>query len=148
MHKFGRNVALLALLAGLFACKQPSGPTAAQNQEQPAEKAPVAAPALPDGTLDLEGILTYTPLPATMSVEAYMGVEHTLTDAKGGKHVLGASEDVTSEALRAQDGERVRVRCVMQEPTAPSPHEAYPTGPNGEPLKRPAKCRVLTLTTP
>lgn len=142
MQRRSSVIAIAWVVVGVSACASAQAADPPKSATEPAPKSP--APAPPD-VRTLEGTLIYAPLPPTRSVEAYMGVEYTLKTGDD-VHVLGASDAVPAEALRAQDGKRVRVQCTMVEAAAPSPTESYPVGPDGAPLLRPARCRVQTLT--
>lgn len=105
---------------------------------EPADPSPMAA------SLSYSGKLTYTELPATKSVEAYLGVEFTLTTASG-PVVLDSSDNVSHDALIALDGKTIEVQCSPRRPRPPSPDESYPMGPDGQPLARPTKCVVYSV---
>ena len=146
----------LALGSALVACDKdkpssdPPGKEAMMGDEpgelSGAAKGEAASPS--QGVLTLEGKLTYTELPRTKSVAAYMGQEFTLTTASGESHNLKASDAVPFEELVKHDGQQIKVTCEPYVPKPPDPMESYPTGPDGKPLQRPGGCRVLSLTTP
>ena len=131
---------LLVLCFSLVGCPAPGGEDGPQ--------APAAKPTQePKDTAAkrLEGTLRYTELPRTKSTAAYMGVEFELVDAAGAEHVLAPSEAVTHDTLVAQNGKRIAITGTWFEPPAPDPMSSFPTGPDGKPLKRPGRYRVLTL---
>lgn len=101
---------------------------------------------LAPGEVEHIGVLRYTPAPQTMSVSAYLGdnIRLETPDSPAG-HVLSATAAVPEEALAAAADQRVVVRCVPTAPVAPRPDEAYPQGPDGEPMPRPATCAVTDL---
>lgn len=108
--------------------------------------APVAAAPLAPGEVEYLGTVRYTPAPQTMSVAAYLGDNIRLesADAPTG-HVLTPTEAVPDETLAAADGKNVVLRCVPHAPVAPRPDEAYPQGPDGQPMARPETCAVTSL---
>lgn len=111
-----------------------------------AAEAPVAAAGLAPGEVEHIGTLRYTPAPQTMSVAAYLGDNIRLesADAPTG-HVLTPTQAVPEEALAAASGKNVVVRCIPRAPVAPRPDEAYPQGPDGQPMARPETCAVTSL---
>lgn len=111
-----------------------------------APSAPVAAAGLAPGEVEYLGTLRYTPAPQTMSVAAYLGDNIRLesADTPAG-HVLTPTQAVPEEALAAASGQRVVVRCVPHPPVPPRPDEAYPQGPDGQPMARPETCAVTSL---
>ena len=138
----------LLFAASLSACSgskptpDPTPPPPGVKGSEPMKPPPPAAPAEETHT----GTLKYTPLPPTMSVEAYMGVEYTL-ESEGGKVVLGASESVNAEALEAMDGKNVTVKCTKEAAAPPEDDNmAHPIDQEGEALPRPQKCLVSSIT--
>lgn len=133
MHRLACALALVVVLSG---CKgEPS--TGAPEGGAPAT--PAAAEA------DLEGTLRFRELPQAQSVQAYDGVEFFLTDAAGAEHALEPSDAVPRDALRAQDGKRVKVHGVWRAPPVPE-GGAAPIGPDGEPIPPRGRHRVSVLT--
>lgn len=126
----------LALLCGCAAGEEP--PAAPPTRD--AREAP-----LREGATRLAGRLTYRELPATRSVEAYLGVEFVLTDDAGREHVLAPSDAVPHDALARRDGQRVEVSGEWYVPQPPPPGSEYPIDADGQPLARPGRYRVLTL---
>ncbi len=126
----------LALVLALAGCTSP---------KDDAPRDGPAATATESAEKHLTGTLRYKALPQTMSVEAYLGVEFTLTDAEGAEHVLAPSDAVPHEALVARDGQRVTVTGEWFVPPPPDEGSAYPTDANGKPLARPGRYRVLAL---
>jgi hypothetical protein len=80
-----------------------------------------------------------------MSVEAYQHVEFSLQTNER-KLSLVPSPSVLWEQLSAARDRQVAVCCVWRAGAKPDPHEAAPMGPDGQPLPRPAKCEVVSLT--
>ena len=104
-------------------------------------------PAAPGADVHI-GRLVYDPMPPIKSVRAYLGDELRLEPEGGGEPlVLAESAAVPREALISAAGGRVEIRCVMRAPAAPNPTESYPTGPDGQPMARPARCEVTSLRT-
>jgi hypothetical protein len=66
------------------------------------------------------------------------------SEVRGENVVLGPSEAVRSEALIALKDRVVEVTCIPRAAVVPSPDESYPMEPDGTPMKRPAKCEVVT----
>lgn len=134
-----RRTLTLSLLLLALGCPAPEEATPA-----PADKPPATSTSAPAATR-LEGTLHFRELPPTRSVEAYMGVEFTLVDAAGVEHPLEPSASVSRDDLMARDGQRVAVTGAWRQPPPPDPRSAYPTGPDGAPLERPARLQVATL---
>ena len=102
----------------------------------------------PDGVVTtLRGTLRYTPIPASMSVEAYLGEELVLTDGDR-RWVLTESAQVSRQTLVGLDGKVVSLTAQWVAASAPSPMEAAPLGPDGKPLARADRWRVLAVTSP
>lgn len=150
-----RSLPLVAVTAALLvavACAK-----APATGDEPTVDVPVATPsatpvattapttAAPAPAQTFTGKLAYTPLPATMSVEAYMGVEFTVA-AESGDVVLDESPTVSRDALIALDGKNVTVTCVL-EPIKPPVDDggAHPIDGNGDALPRPQKCAVTSI---
>ncbi|KIG18723.1 hypothetical protein DB30_07738 [Enhygromyxa salina] len=122
---------------------------ASDPAEDPAEDPPAPAqPAADPSTLTVTGTLTYTELPRTKSVEAYLGKEFTLVDAKGTEHNLKSSDTVSHEELVGRSGHTVTVTCTPYPERQPQPHEQAPMGAPGQgTMPRPAGCTVTALAT-
>lgn len=109
---------------------------------------PVAGDA-PAATRTLVGTLVHDrAADGVKSVAAYLGAAFTLALADGDVVVLARSEVVDETRLRALAGARVTVTCTLERAAPPDPHESYPTGPDGEPLARPDRCRVTAIAAP
>lgn len=104
---------------------------------------PAAPTALADGARELTGVLSYTPLPSTKSVEAYEGVEFRVAGTP-----VESSDSVSHDMLVGYDGKSVTVRCTMRTPPPPALYESYPVGMDGQALPRPARCTVSSITSP
>ncbi|MCA9515701.1 MAG: hypothetical protein KC635_12215 [Myxococcales bacterium] len=139
--------ALLGL--AVAACSSTTPATSKDSAEAatapaPTEEMPESAAA--PGEVSYEGTLHYKELPATKSVEAYMGVDLTLDRGDDQAPLPLTGSDVwPHDRLVALDGKRVSLACVMKEATPPRPDEQYPTDMDGKPLQRPAKCAVLRV---
>ncbi|MCB9566099.1 MAG: hypothetical protein H6710_02590 [Myxococcales bacterium] len=146
------------LLPFLVACGGPPPPAPAEPASpQPgaeASPAPTPTPATPSAEpspdaakgVELRGTIVHRPVDSTrMSVESYLGDELFLTTEDGRELVLQPTEAHLSEAIAALAGKLVVIQAEETEGTLPDPREAYPTGPNGEPLRRGAGFRVLEI---
>ena len=102
------------------------------------------APVAVTPALTLTGTLRYTEIAARKSVQAYNGVEFIL-DA-GDRRTALRPGSVTRELLLAHKDKQVTVVCTMGKPTMPRPEESHPVGLHGEPIPRPAKCAVNSIT--
>ncbi|MFT7624727.1 MAG: hypothetical protein ACI9WU_003916, partial [Myxococcota bacterium] len=92
----------------------------------------------------MTGTLTYEPLPQTKSVRAYRGVEFEVVSGTE-KLAVSPSSAVDKATLIAAAGQEVAIGCLPGRPKAPDPMESAPTGLDGKPEPRPAKCSVRTL---
>ncbi|PRQ01187.1 hypothetical protein [Enhygromyxa salina] len=130
------------------AVTEKSGEADATPAEPPATEQPVAEQPPADPTsLTVSGALTYTELPRTKSVEAYMGREFTLVDAAGTEHNLKPSDTVSHEQLVGRSGQTVEVTCTPFAEQQPNPHEQAPQGAPGQgAMPRPAGCTVTALS--
>ncbi len=137
------SISALALLTGCAA--SPDGPAPADPARSPTTRA--AHPPAREGATRLSGRLEYRELPQTRSVAAYLGVEFALTDDAGQEQVLEPSDDVPREELVSHHGRRVEVTGEWYVPPPPPPGSEYPVGPDGEPMARPGRYRVLSLVT-
>jgi hypothetical protein len=80
-----------------------------------------------------------------MSVDAYLGREFVVATPNG-EVLLGASSSASDEQLRALNGQKVTVTCVLREQPAPDPASSFPTDGSGKPLPRPPMCDVSAIT--
>ena len=119
--------------------------------EDPVEKGP--EPDCGEVKVDLEGgerktlagTLRFTPIPPTKSVEAYMGVEFVIEDGAD-KHVVSETAKVSRETLEGLADKKVEAKGVFAKGAKPCPHESYPTGMNGEPLERPGRYHLVSIS--
>jgi hypothetical protein len=91
------------------------------------------------------GLLAYSEPPRAMSVEAYRHVEFWLHTNER-KFALGTSQTVTGEQLKAARDREVSLCCVWTAGPAADVNEAAPMGPDAQPLARPSRCAVVSLT--
>ncbi|MCU0655593.1 MAG: hypothetical protein MUF64_09965 [Polyangiaceae bacterium] len=94
----------------------------------------------------VRGRLQFRELPAVKSVQAYEGVEFSL-QGEGGESLALTPAAVPRERLQALDGKQVELRVRRVEGAAPSPLEQAPLGPDGKPLRRPARHEVLEVVS-
>ena len=121
------------------AAPTPDGPAATATPPDPTA-------ARPHASEDLVGTLVHEPLPATKSLEAYLGEELFLViDGDPTRRVLRPSDAVSRDALLALAGQRVRVSVAWTDGHLPDPGSSYPMGAGGEPLRQGAGWQVLTL---
>jgi len=107
--------------------------------QEEAAAAPDSAVAPAAATVKLVGTVTYKPVRrGVKSVAAYTGDELFLATDDGRKVVLQPSEAHSKESLGALDGARVEIEAEETEGTLPDPHESYPMGPDGQPIRRDA----------
>ncbi len=97
-----------------------------------------AAPAPVEATtVKLQGTLSYKPVKrGVKSVAAFTGDELFLETDDGRKLVLQPSEAHPKDSLAALDGSRVEIEAEETEGEAPDPRESYPTGLDGQPMRR------------
>jgi hypothetical protein len=93
----------------------------------------------------LSGTLRYTPIPPTKSMEAYMGVEFVIEDGAD-KHVVSETAKVSRETLEGLADKKVEAKGVFAKGAKPCPYESYPTGMNGEPLERPGRYHLISIS--
>lgn len=94
--------------------------------------------------ITVTGVLRYEAVPAVKSVKAFLGVEFEVFSEER-TLALSASSEVSRETLIAAAGKTVEIRCVPGTPTAPHPEESAPVGADGEPMSRPAQCKVKSM---
>ena len=91
------------------------------------------------------GVLKYTELPKTKSVEAYMGREFSLATGGDGPLNVKASATVSEEQLRALDGATITVRARYHPESKPTHGESAPMGPDGTVMAWPSYFEVLEV---
>lgn len=130
-----------------MACDGPARPpeVAAAEVARPEVARPEVA-ASEAAELRLTGVLRYTELPRTKSVEAYMGREFTLVTGEEALN-LKASAAVPAERLRALDGATITVRARFHPAAGPDPRESAPMGADGAAMMRPAYHEVLEVVS-
>lgn len=137
-----------AVLPASAGAPAPAAPTVAAPPTVPGSAGAPGSGLRPDGVVTtLRGTLRYTPVPATMSVEAYLGEELVLVEGDR-RWVLSESEKVSRQTLVGLDGKAVTLTALRVPPTAPSPMEAAPLGPDGAPMMRAERWQVLAVTSP
>lgn len=109
-----------------------------------AARSPSPVLAAAEGQVVLEGVVRYTPLPPTMSVEAWLSQDITLM-GEGKQWDLTGSAEVPDEVITSFAGQRVRVLAVEVPEHPPEAWEAAPMGLDG-PMPRPATWRVVGIT--
>jgi len=102
-------------------------------------------PPTPPGATTLRGTLRFRELAPVKSVQSYEGIEFTLVTPSGEALPLTPGA-VSRERLKALDGKPVTVQARLVQPPPPSPFEQAPLGPDGKPLRRPARHEVLDIT--
>ncbi|MBA3549650.1 MAG: hypothetical protein H0T76_24495, partial [Nannocystis sp.] len=127
-----RRVVANMVLVSLAGC---AGPARTEGEPPPAAAAPSPGPA-PAAATSAEaapadgeerrytGVLHYTELPKSKSVEAYMGREFSLDAGGDGSLNIKASAAVSEEQLRALDGATITVRARYHPASKPDPMES------------------------
>ena len=112
------------------------------------EQAEASPPPAEVATVKLKGTLSYKPAKrGVKSVAAFTGDELFLETEDGRKVVLQPSEAHTKDSLAALDGTLVEIEAEETEGELPDPRESYPTGPDGQPMRRNAGFIVRSLRT-
>jgi hypothetical protein len=128
-----------------------SPPTSSAPQVSPSEPdpGPALAPREPEDEGTLVGTLVKKPWSKTLESWHAGGTEYFVVETEGGDSIIvRPSERVTTEALQAMVGKKVRVRGerVPYRPYQPaSPMEQYPMGPDGKPAQRGGGIRVESI---
>lgn len=110
-----------------------------------AGRSPTPIVAAPEGqVVVLQGVVTYTPLPPTKSLEAWLSQDLTLVDGDRRWDLSGTAE-IPDEVIASFDGKRVQVTAVAIPERAPESWESAPMGLDG-PMMRPATWQVTAIT--
>ncbi len=147
-----RSLVVLVVLAGCAGPARTEGeppPAAATQSSAPAPAAATPAEAAPaDGEeRRYTGVLHYTELPKTKSVEAYMGREFSLDTRGHGQLNIKASATVAEEQLRALDGATVSVRVRYHPESKPTQGEPAPMGADHTAMAWPSYFEVLEIAS-
>jgi hypothetical protein len=127
-------------------------PTSSGSQVSPSESDPspdLTPPREPEDEGTLVGTLVKKPWSKTLESWHAGGTEYFVVETEGGDTtIVRPSERVTTEALQAMVGKKVRVRgeTVPYRPYQPaSPMEQVPMGPDGKPAQRGGGIRVESI---
>jgi len=146
MHACPRFAAILVSLTVVHC----GGGVATVPPSDGAEAAPPAptesATAAEPQSKTLRGTIEYRKVESgRMSVDAYLGDEILLVDEAGQTSGLLASEAVDRAALEALNGKKVEIQGTWSEGEERAPQGAYPTNPDGSPMRGRAGYRVLSV---